>query len=155
VNIPIIFLNSRWAAYPEIIENIFDKNKTSCRQLRRILSLSLCRVHQWLAAKNIKSIACFKFGGGGIAFYKTNEIKSNLTELQAQQMEFASISELVDMTGISRERLNKIISKSNVEFIEARPKSGNRIRYYNKNLIFDLLKKEVIQCNHLKFLITA
>ena len=141
MKIPLVFLHSRWAAYPEIIESIFDENKISCRQLRRILSLSLCRVHQWLYRKNIKSIACFKFGGGGIAFYKKNEIMSNLTELQSHQMEFASISELVDMTGITRERLNKIISKSNMAFIEISTKRGRKIRCYDKNSIFNLLKE--------------
>ena len=141
MKIPVIYLHSKWAACPEIIESIFDKNKMPCRQLRRVLSLSLCGVHQWLAAKNIKSVARFGFNGGGIAFYKTSEIMSHLTILQTQQMESASISELVDMTGISRESLNKILSSSNVSCIEVQSKNGKPIRYYKKSLIFELLKQ--------------
>lgn len=142
MKIPFIYLYSRWNAYPEIINNLFDETKIPCKQLARVLAMSTQKVHQWLLARKIKSVVRFFGGFGGIAFYDKNAIQSYLSEKQQKEMQFITMSELASVTGINMDRLRKfLLTNKNIPTIMTKPRTGKNIAAYDKEFVFNILKE--------------
>ena len=146
MQIPFIYLYSKWNAYPETIDNIFDSTKMSCKQLARVLQMSMQKVHQWLYYRQIRSVVRCTGRQGGIAFYQTSDVTHCLSEQQQEQLRFITMSELAFITGINLDRLRRFLATNkNIPSIMVKPKSGKSIKAYDKEIVLDLFKaKEVI-----------